>query len=109
MAGLPAAVLAGASDEADFTNYVRKTAASVTSTPDNTNDWVDADFADITWTAAGGGTNNTLGKLLVCYDADTTSGTDSNIIPLTAQDFSATTNGGDLIAQVATAGFFRAS
>lgn len=103
------AILAGASDECDFTNYVRKTAASVTSVPDNTNNWSAADFADITWTAAGGGTNNTIGKIIVCYDPDTTGGTDADIIPLTAQDFSDTTNGSDLIAQVATAGFFKAA
>jgi hypothetical protein len=104
-----ATILAGASDEADFTNYARKTAASVTSTVDDTNDRLDADFADITWTAAGGASNNTLGKLLVCYDGDTGAGTDSNIIPLTAHDFVATTNGGDLTAQVPSLGFYRAS
>lgn len=104
-----AAVLAGASDECDFTNYARKTGASVTSVPDNTNDWVDVDMADITYTAAGGGTNNTVGKLIVCYDADTTGGTDTDIIPLTAHDFSGTTNGGDITAQIATGGFYRAT
>lgn len=104
-----AALLAAANDEADFTNYVRKTAASVTVTVDDTNNRVDVDFADITWTSAGGATNNTIGALLTTYDADTTSGTDSNIIPLTSHSFSVTTDGSDLTAQVAAAGFFRAS
>lgn len=105
-----AAILAAANDEADFTNYARKTVtASVTVTPDNTNDRVDVDMPDLTWTAAGGATNNTVGKLIVCYDSDTTGGTDSGIVPLTAHDFVATTNSADLVAQLAAAGFFRAA
>lgn len=102
-----AAVLAGASDEADFSNYVRKTGASVTVTVDDTNDRVDLDLADITWTAAT--TGQALGKLLVCYDSDTTGGTDSGIIPLTYHDFTATTDGNDLVATIAAAGFARAA
>lgn len=104
-----AALLAATNDEADFTNYARKVISSATITVDDTNNWVDIDIADQTWTSAGGATNNTLGKLLVCYDPDTTAGTDSTIIPLTAHDFSATTDGNDLIAQVAATGFYRAS
>ena len=104
-----AALLAASNDEADFTNYGRKTITSVTVTVDDTNERVDIDFADQTWTAAGGGTNNTLGALLVCYDPDTTGGTDSTVVPLTKHDFSVTTDGSDLTAQVAAAGFFRAS
>lgn len=103
------ALLAAANDEADFTNYVRKTAASVTVTVDDTNNWVDVDMADITWTSAGGGTNNTIGALLTTYDNDTTAGTDANIVPATKHDFSVTTDGSDLTAQVAAAGFYRAA
>lgn len=104
-----AAILAAANDEADFTNYARKSITSVTNTVDDTNNRLDSDFADQTWTAAGGASNNTLGKLLVCYDPDTTAGTDSTVIPLTYHDFSATTDGSDLTAVVATAGFYRAA
>lgn len=104
-----AALLAGTSDEATFTNYARKSITSVTNTVDDTNDRLDSDFADQTWTSAGGATNNTIAKLLVCYDPDTTAGTDVDLIPLTAHDFSVTTDGSDLIAQVAAAGFYRAS
>lgn len=104
-----ASLLAGTSDEADFTNYTRKTITSVTVTVDNANDRVDVDVADQTWTSAGGAANNSLGKLLVCYDPDTGTGTDSSVIPLTAHDFVATTDGTNLVAQVATSGFFRAS
>ncbi len=107
-----AAILAGGSTEADFTNYARKTLTDSdisAATVDDANDRVDADIPDQTWTSAGGASNNTLAKLLICYDSDTTAGTDSNIIPLTAHDFVVSTNGGDITAQIAAAGYFRAS
>lgn len=104
-----ATLLAAANDEADFTNYGRKTLTATTPTVDDTNDRLDVDIADQTWTAAGGAANNTLAKLLVCYDPDTTGGTDSSVIPLTAHDFSVTTDGSDITAQIAAAGFYRAS
>lgn len=107
-----AAVLAGGSTEADFTNYARKTLTDAdisAAAVDDANDRVDADIPDQTWTSAGGASNNTLAKLLVCYDPDTTGGTDSAIIPLTAHDFVVTTNGGDITAQIAAAGYYRAS
>ncbi len=77
-----AALLAGASDEADFTNYVRKTLASITVTVDNTNDRVDIDCADIVWTTAGGASNNTVAKLVTFYVPDTGAESDSTNIPL---------------------------
>lgn len=104
-----AALLAAANDEADFTNYTRKTLASVVVNVDDTNNWVDADAADFTYTAAGGAANNTIGKLLVCYDGDTGAGTDANIIPLTYHDCSFTTDGTDQTISLAASGFFRAS
>lgn len=106
------ALLAGANTEATFTNYARKvlTDTDVTApTPDDTNNRQDADIPDQTWTSAGGATNNTLVKMLVCYDNDTTAGTDANIIPLTYHDFAITTNGNDLSALIDAAGFYRAS
>lgn len=104
-----AALLAAANDEADFTNYARKSLTSATLTVDDTNNRLDVDIADQTWTSAGGASNNTLGKLLVCYDPDTTGGTDSTVIPLTYHDFTATTDGNDLTAQIAAAGYYRAA
>src|SRR3990170_1666520 len=90
-------LLAGTSDEADFTNYARKTiSASVTVTPDDTNERIDVDFPDQTWTSAGGALNNNLVDALVTYDNDTGAGTDSNIIPMTLHDFIVTTDGTDL-------------
>jgi hypothetical protein len=103
-------MLAASNDEADFTNYLpRKAITAVTVTVDDINNRVDVDFADQTWTAAGGATNNTLGKAVVAYDPDTTAGTDTTLIPLTYHDFSATTDGNDLVAVVAAAGFYRAA
>lgn len=100
-----AALLAGASNEQ--TTMGRKTVtASVTSTVDDTNDRLDADFPDQTWTAA---TGNAISAVIVCYDPDTTGGTDADIIPLTKHDFVATPDGSDIVAQVAAAGFYRAS
>ena len=106
---LSALLAAAGNTEATFTNYARKVITAVTNTEDDTGNTFDADFADQTWTAAGGATNNTLVKMLVCYDGDTAAGTDANIIPLTYHDFAATTDGSDLTAQLAAAGFARAS
>jgi hypothetical protein len=48
-------------------------------------------------------------KLLVCYDNDTTAGTDANILPLTYHDFVVTPDGSDIVAVINAAGFFRAT
>lgn len=105
-----AAVVSGTTNEVTNTNYARKTltdADIVAFAPDDTNDRVDLDIPDQTWTgvAAGDGWND----LLVCYDSDTTAGTDANIVPLTLHDFAVTPDGSDITAQIAAAGFFRAS
>lgn len=102
-----AALLAAANDEADATNYARKVITSVSVTVDDTNNRVDLDFADQTFTALGGATNNALGKALVCYDPDTTGGTDSSIIPLAAYDITVTTDGNDVVVQLNASGFAR--
>lgn len=91
------AALAGSSNE-QTSNGTRKTAASVTVTIDDSNDRVDLDFADVTWT---GLTGNALGQLWVVYDGDTGAGTDANILPLTAHDFAVTPDGSDVTASVA--------
>lgn len=107
-----AAVLAsGTTAEATNTGYARKTlddTAIGTLTPDNTNDRMDVDIPDQTWTAVQT-TGGAWGKLLVCYDNDTTGGTDSNLIPLTAHDFAVTPDGSDITAVIAAAGFYRAA
>ena len=98
------ALLAGSSNEQ--TTVGRKTLTSVSPTVDDTNDRLDVDCADFTWSAA---TGNRIGAIVICYDPDTTTGSDTDLIPLTKHDFDVTPNGGDITAQVATAGFYRAA
>lgn len=104
-----AAVVAGTTNEVTNTNYARKTLtdADVAFTVDDANDRVDLDFADQTWTSVAAGDG--WSKLLVCYDPDTTAGTDANIIPLTAHDFVVTPDGNNIVAQPSATGFYRAS
>lgn len=100
-------LLASTNDEADFTNYVRKTVfgsggTGITITVDDSGNRVLLDLPDQTWTDAGGNpvvTNNTLGKVLISFDPDTTGGTDTALIPLLAHDITATTDGNDLIVR----------
>lgn len=103
-------LLAAANDEADFTGYSRKTLASVTNTaPDDTNNRADSDAADPSAYTNSGGASQAIGKLLICYDGDTTGGTDSNIVPLTAHDCVVTFDIGVATSVAfAAAGFYRA-
>ncbi len=75
--------------------------------PDLGNDRTDLDIPDQTFTAilAGDGWQD----LLICYDSDSLAGADVNIVPGTMHDFLVTPDGSDITAQIATAGFFRAS
>lgn len=105
-----AALVAGTTNEVTNVGYARKVltdADIVAFAPDDTNDRVDLDIPDQTWTgvAAGDGWND----IVIAYDNDTTLGTDANIVPCTQHDFVVTPDGSDITAQVAAAGFFRAS
>lgn len=106
------AILAATNDEATNTGYARKvlTDADLAAlpAPDDTNNRYDIDIPDQTW-ASVQTTGGAWSKLLVCYDADTVTGDDTNIIPLTAHDFVVTPDGSDIVATIAAAGFFRAS
>lgn len=99
-----AALLAGASNEQ--TTMGRKTLTGVTVNVNDTTNVASVDVADITWLAA---TGNATGKLVICYDADTTAGTDANIIPLTLHDFSVTPDGTDITVQIDSAGIATSS
>jgi Ca2+-binding RTX toxin-like protein len=101
-----AAILAAANTEADATNYARKTGMTGTVTVDTTNDRTDVAIPNQTWTALGGVTNNTIVKLIVFYQD---SAADSGRIPLTAHDFVLSTDGTDVTAAFAAAGFYRAT
>jgi hypothetical protein len=101
-----AAVLSGATNEQ--TTMGRKTLTdsdlAALPAPDDTNDRYDVSLPTTTWVAASG---NAISKILVCYDSDTTAGTDSNILPLTMFDFAMTPSGADI--QMTTGVFYRAS
>jgi hypothetical protein len=90
-----AAVLAGATNEQTTMGRKVLTDADLASlpAPDDANDRYDVSLPTVTWAAASG---NPISKLLVCYDADTGAGTDSNIIPLTMFDFVMTPSGADI-------------
>jgi len=90
-----AAVLSGTTNEQ--TTMGRKTLTdsdlAAFPAPVDGSDYMSLSLPSVTWTAA---TGNAISKLLVCYDSDTTAGTDSNIIPLTLFDFAATPSGLDI-------------
>lgn len=104
------ALLGGTANEVTNAGYARKTLTDADLTafsPDDTNDRVDLDIPDQTWTGVAAGTAWT--DLVIAYDADTTGGTDANLEPCTLHDFAITPDGSDITAQIAAAGFFRAS
>jgi len=104
------ALVAGTTNYVTNTGYARKTldnTSSITVTYDDTGDKVDVDFPDQTWTAVGSGDG--WNDIVVGYDSDTTGGTDTNILPHTQHDFVVVPDGSDITAQVASAGYFRAS
>lgn len=96
------AITTASNSEADATNYARIqiAAAGVTYSVDDTGNTAKVVIdSDQTWSSvANDDSNGAWDKLLICYDADNTTGTDANIIPLTYHDFSVTPNGGDITA-----------
>jgi hypothetical protein len=104
------ALYAGTSNEPAGGTYVRKTVTSgITITVDDTNERVDIDMPDITWTALTTTGNNPVSRVVVSYDGDTGAGTDANIRPCTGHDFAFTPDGTDVVGVVATLGFYRAA
>jgi hypothetical protein len=101
-----AAVLAGTTNEQTTMGRKTLTEADLAAlpAPDDTNNRYEVSLPTVTWTAASG---NAISKILVCYDSDTTAGTDSNIVPLTMFDFAQTPSGADI--QMTTGVFFRAT
>ena len=100
-----AAVLAGATNEQTTMGRKTLTDADLAAipAPDDANDRNERSLPTTTWTAASG---NAISKILVCYDSDTTAGTDANIVPLTMFDFVQTPSGADI--QMTTGVYFRA-
>lgn len=96
-------LLAGSTNEQ--TTMGRKVLSSVTVTVNDTNDRVEIDCADITWSAASG---NAIAALLFCYRPDTASA-DTDIVPMAKLDFAATPSGTDITAVIGANGFYWAS
>lgn len=108
------ALVAGATNEATNTGYARKVitdSGGITITYDDTNDRVDVDMPDQTWSGPGISNDGTgaVGMAFFAYDAIAGSGTDSDILVMTIHDFALTPDGSDVTIQLNSAGFFRAS
>lgn len=102
-------LLAAANDEATFTGYARIAhTTSIVVTTDNTNNRVDVDdTTDPVWSPT---TAQALGKIVACYDPDTGTGTDADLVPLFADDFALTTpTSGTVTYAINVGGFLRAS
>lgn len=101
-----AALLSGTTNEQTTMGRKTLTDSDLASlpAPDDTNDRYEVSLPSVTWTAASG---NAISKIVVCYDSDTTGGTDSNIIPLTMFDAVATPDGNNLT--LSSGVFFRGS
>jgi hypothetical protein len=104
-----AAVVAGATNEVTGTGWNRKTLTDTElasfPAPDDTNDRYSVQVPTFNWTPSLGA--DTSASLVICYDADTTGGTDANIIPLTHHDFAVIPDGNQVVVSVGD--FFRAS
>lgn len=106
------ALVAGATNFATNTGSTRKSldqTGGITTTYDDTNDRVDVDMPDQTFTGLANDGTGAISDIVTGYDSDSTGGTDANVIPMTFHDFVITPDGSDVTVQIATAGFFRAS
>lgn len=107
------ALLAAANNEPTGGTYARKTLTetdlAAVPAPNDTTNLLDLDIPDIVYTALSTTGNAAIGKALVCFDPDTTAGTDTSIIPLTFHDIDFTPDGNDVTLQIATAGFWRSA
>jgi hypothetical protein len=99
----------GSTTEADFTNYVRKALASLTATVVDGSNEVQVDCADVTFSSAGGASDNTATDVIIYEDVETDDSDDSTAIPLIQLDAAFTTNGNDVVIQFHADGFFGAS
>lgn len=103
-AHLDALFTAVGNTQANFTNYARiiLTDAELAAlpAPDNVNDVYKIDLPDQSYVNAGGAVNNNIVKALVCFDEDTTTGGDTNIIPITAHDWVISTDGNTINLEI---------
>jgi hypothetical protein len=97
------ALLATGANEATDGSYARKTGLTGTITVDDTNDRVDVDLPDQTFSALAGAA---IVDLVIFYQE---AASDDNRIPLTLHDFAVTPDGSDVTVQFNAAGFGRAA
>lgn len=74
---------------------------------DAVNNRIEVDISDLVWAGPAAG-NNTTG-LVICYDSDTTVGTDANLVPLVHLDMAVIADGNQVTYQVNAEGFFNAT
>lgn len=100
-----AAILAGTTNEQITMGrkILTDTDLAAIPAPDHANDRNERSLPTVTWTAANG---NPISKILVGYIPDTTSPSDSAIVPLTIFDRTLTPDGNDV--QLNAGVFFRA-
>ncbi len=93
--------------EGTFTGYVRKTVTgfgtNITLSVNTGTGVVTLDIPDQAWSPAGGAVNNTINKLLVCYQPASGS-TDAQISLISAHDFTGPVVGGTLTATIPSIG-----
>ena len=105
-------VFGGANTEADFTNYARIVwaAGDLAALPpsNNTSNRYELDFPDISIPSAGGGVDNTMTNILLCYDPDTTGGTDADIETIASFPYTEVTSGSTIGVQFPVDAFYAA-
>jgi hypothetical protein len=105
-----AAILAGATNEVTNTGYERIVLndgdLAALPAPDDTNNRYDLPLPTPVFTGVEAGSG--WSKLLVCYNFDTVTGTDADIVPMTCHDIAIDPNGTVITINVPAAGFFRA-
>lgn len=78
-----AAILASTNTECDFTGYARFTLSGVAPLNPDTTDEAGFDADDPAPITNTGASSQASAALLICYDPDTTAGTDADIVPVT--------------------------
>lgn len=107
---LDAVLSDGGTTESTFTSYARQTITDSSISAPTVDDSGNEQFSvipDIVYTDAT--TGQAMVKILICYDSDTTSGNDLNIVPLTHHDVSVTTDGNTLTFTIPDDGFYGAT
>lgn len=105
-----AALVSGTTNEVTNVGYARKVLTdsdlAALPAPDDANDRYEVDIPDQSWSSVAAGDG--WSKIVICYDANTGSGTDADIIPLVALDFVTVPDGSTIAVTINASGFYRA-